>query len=359
MVTLQGWSDRQGDRQQWYESDDKLFPAHHQPAILIDMLRSRDICSHKILRGTGVFYEDILGGQSLLSEAQGLTLATNASKLNDEPEMAFRWGASWWPGHYGAASGLLSHACSLRDALQSLQDFRSTLCPWAIPHVVIDDRHCYIYWLNLSGSGAERFLTEAAMSAMTSYSRWMSGERLPWKYGFSYSRPAHDEQYQVNLGSDLWFGLGVDVMFIDRHWLDCSWSRGSATAWQVSRAECHASITMPSVSLPEYVYRTLLQNIRQPFALPDMADHLGMSSATLKRKLGKHGCRFQQLQDQARLQMSLYLLHVYGWNNEQVADHLCFNDTTNFRRAFKRWVGVTPSDSRSHTNLFSGSELAG
>ncbi len=343
----------------WYESDDKLFAAHHQPALLIDLLRSRDVCSHKILRGTGLFYDDILKGQSRISESQGLGLVANANKLNAEAELSFRWGSSWWPGHYGAASSLLGNAGNLNEALDALQQYRSLLTPWIIPHVVVDDRYCYVYWLNLSGSGAERFLVEAAMSALTSYSRWMSDSRLPWKFGFSYSCPPHEEQYRVNLGNELWFNLGVDVMFIDKRWLNARWPRGSATAFQVARAECVAQIDFPEMSLPEYVYRTLLKQIQQPFNLPDMAAQLGMSPATLKRKLGKHGSSFQRLQDMARLQMSLYLLHVCGWNNEQVAAHLNFNDATNFRRAFKRWAGVTPSDSRNQFNLFGNDLITG
>jgi len=44
-------------------------------------------------------------------------------------------------------------------------------------------------------------------------------------------------------------------------------------------------------------------------------------------------------------------------NNEQVAAHLHFNDITNFRRAFKRWTGLTPSDSRQQFLLMPDSAL--
>ncbi|WP_221799703.1 AraC family transcriptional regulator [Oceanobacter mangrovi] len=336
----------------WYESDERIFAAHHQPAMLIDMLRSRDICSHKILRGTGLFYEDLLAGQVLISENQGLALVANAGKLSNEPEISFRWGSSWWPGHYGAPSALLGNAGCLRDALDALSNHRVQLSPWAVPHIQTDDRYCYVYWLTLSEASASPFLIEAAMSALASYSRWMSGERSPWRFGFAYSRPTYDEQYTVNLGDQLAFDLGVNVMFIERQWIDKPWSRGSETARQAAWRESLLLTDRAKVSLAEHVYQLLLRHVQEPVSLPDVADMLAMSSATLKRKLGKQGCRFQQLQDQARLQMSLYLLHVRGWNNEQVAAHLNFNDSTNFRRAFKRWVGVTPSDARSRVSLF-------
>jgi AraC-like DNA-binding protein len=337
----------------WYECDERIFAAHYQPALLIDLLRSGGLCSHKILRGTGLFYDDILQGQVMMSATQAGLLVSNASKLGKDPGLSFRWGASCWPGHYDSASSLLGNAGSLREALSALVHYRRILSPWATPFVVTDERYCYVHWLTLGHMGERRFLIEAAMSALTSFSRWMSGERLPWRYGFSDSRPDYEEQYQVNFGSQLWFDLGVDVMVIERHWLDRPWPRGSATAYQVAQRQCESGLAnLPASSLPEQVYRLLLERVQEPLTLPDMAGRLAMSPATLKRKLGKHGCHFQQLQDQARLHMSLYLLHVCGWNNEQVAAHLNFNDSTNFRRAFKRWVGITPSDSRSRFSLF-------
>ncbi len=61
-----------------------------------------------------------------------------------------------------------------------------------------------------------------------------------------------------------------------------------------------------------------------------------MSASTLKRKLQKHDTHFQEQLDQARKHVALYLYQVRGYGNEEVAAYLQFNDTTNFRRSFKR-----------------------
>ena len=39
----------------WYETDSRFIPGHYQPATLIDLALSRDIDSHRLLRGTGLF----------------------------------------------------------------------------------------------------------------------------------------------------------------------------------------------------------------------------------------------------------------------------------------------------------------
>ena len=68
--------------------------------------------------------------------------------------------------------------------------------------------------------------------------------------------------------------------------------------------------------------------------------------ATFKRKLKQHGSSFQELQDQLRKQQAVYWLQLQGLNNEESAIKMEFSDIPNFRRAVKRWTGLTPSQLR-------------
>jgi hypothetical protein len=47
----------------WYGWDSRFIAAHHQPAVLLDLALSRGIDSHALLRGSGLFYEDIASGR--------------------------------------------------------------------------------------------------------------------------------------------------------------------------------------------------------------------------------------------------------------------------------------------------------
>ncbi|MAD46403.1 MAG: AraC family transcriptional regulator [Oceanospirillaceae bacterium] len=344
----------------WYECDEKYLPAHYQPALLLDLLLARDISSHKVLRGTGLFYDDILAGKQKVSANQLKTLIATGCKLSPEPDLSFRWGDNLWPGHYGSGSQLLSNAPDLRHALKALVNYRRFLSPLLAPRIVEDERYCYVQWLDSVGLQEQhRFMVETTMMALTSMSRWLAGRALPWRYGFSYGQPAWYEEYAVHFGaSGLQFGLGADVMIIEKKWLDMRWPRGSETAF---RAEWQQAELMhrdqPRDGFCEAVYHWLLANLESGSSLSAAAQAFAMSPATFKRKLKKHNSQFQQLQDMARLHVCLYLLHIKGMNNEQVAARLHFNDTTNFRRAFKRWTGLTPSDSRQQFLLMPDSAV--
>lgn len=78
----------------------------------------------------------------------------------------------------------------------------------------------------------------------------------------------------------------------------------------------------------------------------------GVSPATLKRHLARHGSHFQAGLDLVRAHKAIYLFQAHGYANEAVAAYLGFHDATNFHRSFKRWTGQTPQLLRHALALF-------
>lgn len=330
----------------WYECDTRFIAAHYQPATLIDLAISRDVDSHRLLRGTGLFHDDILAGQLRISAQQFIRLIDNSQRELAADDSSFLFGQRLLPGHYDAASHALLHAGNLHEALRLLVRQRAVLSPLLAPRLLVDEQHAYLYWLDACGCGEQRrFLVEASMTAVSAASRWLSGERLPWQYQFSHAQPRYIEQYWLNLGEAVHFERQVDVMSIAREYLHRPWPQASATVGQVARQRSQEQLHQLGVqaSLLDRVYAHLQANIRQPLNLDAVAQAFEMSPATLKRKLQKHGTHFQEQLDLARKHVALYLYQVKGYSNEEVAGYLQFHDTTNFRRSFKRWTGFSPS----------------
>jgi AraC-like DNA-binding protein len=329
-----------------YECDSRFIAAHYQPAALLDLALGRDIDSHRLLRGTGLFHDDILAGQVRISPRQFLQLIENAQHLLDADDSSFLFGQRLLPGHYGAASDALRHATSLHQALTLLVEQRALLSPLLAPRLLIDQHNAYLYWLDSCGSGEQRrFLLEASMTAVYASSRWLSGEKLPWQCSFSHAQPRYIEQYWVNLGEQVQFERQVDMMSIPRHYLHQPWPMASATVGQVAQQQSQRQLSELgfNASLLDQLYDYLQAHIRQPLSLERAAQAFDMSPATLKRKLHKHGTHFQEQLDLVRKHVALYLYQARGYSNDDVAGYLRFQDTTNFRRSFKRWTGFSPS----------------
>ncbi|WP_411388107.1 AraC family transcriptional regulator ligand-binding domain-containing protein [Pseudomonas sp. MPB23] len=330
----------------WYESDSRFIPGHYQPATLIDLALSRDIDSHRLLRGTGLFHEDILAGHACLSPQQFLGLIGNSRKLLDADDSSFLFGQRLLPGYYGAASHALGHAQNLHQALEILIQQQVLLSPLVTLQLELDEHHAYLYWLDSCGAGEHwRFLLEASMTSLVAMSQWLGGQRLPWVCSFSHAEPRYVEQYWVHLGETTRFERPLDMMCIPRHYLTDAWPGASATAGQVARRQAREQIEQLgfAASFLDCLYEYLHDQVRQPPSLEQAAQAFAMSPATLKRKLHKHDTGFQQQVDRVRKQVALHLYQVKGYSNDEVAAYLNFNDAANFRRSFKRWTGSTPN----------------
>ena len=74
-----------------------------------------------------------------------------------------------------------------------------------------------------------------------------------------------------------------------------------------------------------------------------VASELGMTRATLYRRLRAEGVTFQELLEGKRRQLAIRYLGVERSSAKSVAYRLGFSEPAAFSRAFKRWTGVSPS----------------
>ncbi|MCF5601251.1 helix-turn-helix domain-containing protein [Pseudomonas syringae] len=330
----------------WYEADSRFIPGHYQPATLIDLALSRGIDSHRLLKGTSLFYEDIVAGKTRLSPHQFFALIGNAQRQMEADDTSFLFGQRLFPGHYGAAGHALRHAQSLHQALEVLICQQALLSPLLTPRLELDEHFAYLYWLDNCGAGEQqRFLLEASMTALVAMSQQLGGERLPWECSVCHEEPRYVEQYWVHLGENTLFGRPLNMMRLPRHYLTRSWPGASPIAAQVARQEAAQQLAALGMqaSLLDRLHDHLRHHVRDAVGLDQVAQAFAMSPATLKRKLQKHGTSFQAQHDLARKHVALYLYQIKGMSNEAVAEYLNFNDPANFRRSFKRWTGSTPT----------------
>lgn len=81
-------------------------------------------------------------------------------------------------------------------------------------------------------------------------------------------------------------------------------------------------------------------------SLADAADELGMSLRSLHRLLSREGIDYSQLADRHRQERAQRMLRQ-GASTQAVAEAVGFSDSRCFRRAFRRWTGMAPSEYRA------------
>ena len=92
----------------------------------------------------------------------------------------------------------------------------------------------------------------------------------------------------------------------------------------------------------------LVQNLAKGAAsFGDIAQHLGMSSKTLERRLSQHGASYRELLDGIRSDLAKHYLENTDLRLQQIAYLLGYSESAPLARAFKRWTGSTPIQYRN------------
>jgi AraC-like DNA-binding protein len=127
-------------------------------------------------------------------------------------------------------------------------------------------------------------------------------------------------------------------------------------AYELANKECHAFLKKVQVSKTNDNIASLVSHLIQSrlsngdektgyyLQQENIALVLGVSSSTLNRRLKLAGVSFQELLDGVREQVSCFYLKQGDVSVKHVASKLGYRDVANFRRAFKRWTGLSPSE---------------
>lgn len=87
-------------------------------------------------------------------------------------------------------------------------------------------------------------------------------------------------------------------------------------------------------------------NMHKEHSAEALAEHLCMSPRTLRRKLLEQGTSFRDLVNEIRAEAAKKLIIKTRLTMEDIANSVGYNDVSNFRAAFKKWTGQTPSSLR-------------
>ena len=86
-------------------------------------------------------------------------------------------------------------------------------------------------------------------------------------------------------------------------------------------------------------------------SMSETGSRLGMSVATLRRRLEEEGVTFSSIVDDVRKSLSKQYLGDAALSVTEIAFLLGFSSVTAFGRAFKRWTGVSPIAYRGRASV--------
>jgi AraC-like DNA-binding protein len=195
----------------------------------------------------------------------------------------------------------------------------------------------------------QQFLVEEAFASFLQIARGLVGNSFaPQRIDLSYAAPSYAAEYSRVFQCPVLFGQKTNAFVSDIEWI----AKPLLTYDPLSHrqalefVELSFSRERENVDLFESVERVVRQNLKSLPTFSEIAQKLCLSERTLRRRLADKGVSYQSLLDMVRKNRTLEMLENPKLSIEQIALEVGFSDSHNFRRAFKRWTGSTPSEMR-------------
>lgn len=245
----------------------------------------------------------------------------------------------------------LMNCPTAKEALNLLLHYQRALMPHIsislLPHGEDFSLVCHAKHLD---SRHERFDVESFFVTVRNCTEALfPGASKEQSYLFDFPAPAYQHRYKELLGDKLEFSASNNAIIITADLLAREIEQANPVNEAIYRQQCDelSSQLAGSSLISLKVQQILLRHRGQFLNAPQVADKLNMSESSLRRKLRAEGRSFQQLLNDLRSHLAQLYLRKTQLSVAEVGRIIGFEDVANFRKAFVRWCGQTPSEWRS------------
>ena len=287
--------------------------------------------------------------QAVLAGADSLVLLETAVELAGDPCLAIRLGQGVGIASYGAFGFALMSCANLRESILLLLRYGKVFFE---PNWESHDHDGGLFLrLNLTvGTPAQQMLvTELCVSQLSFVGSSLHRGRLEGaELHFNFPRPPHSACYKSALNAAVKFDCEHSQLFLPAQVLDMPVRTANPSEHVVFHQQCEEMLRgLKSVEKTTAAVRQLLiQSAGEFLDIAQVADSLHVSERTLRRRLEAESTSFRSTFEEVRDLLAREYLAGTDLTVAEIAHLLDYSETVNFRRAFVRWNGVTPSQYR-------------
>lgn len=306
----------------------------------------------QLLQFTQLSIERFMQDETLLSAKQLVQILQNSIAITEHSDFGLRLGKRLIPTTHGAMGLLVNSSPNLMIALNAFQEFIPTRISFARLNLECTNQRVNVslhFDLQLP-EDVLRLLSETCAVILYECAEFIVGHSIAdTEIFFSHKEPHYSEKYAQYLWGRYHFSAPeIKVSF---PLSECEIANASANhdSYVLAMRQCESMLQQLKPAQHSYIY--LIQKLMLSSSLNELHEEqiaatLFMSKRTLARKLANDGTSFREIRDSIlSKQASIYLLES-DLSVEAIASLLNYHDSSNFRRAFKRWFGITPSEYR-------------
>jgi len=271
-------------------------------------------------------------------------LVERARSLSGEPAIGFHMGMRMRVPAHGYVGFAAMTAGTLREAVELATRYAPTRTSALRLQFALTGDQAILSIEELANFGAVRdCILMALVVGLWQIAEALTGQSLRGSAEYPFPEPSYAARISSSAFNVRYHQPRAALCF-DSALLGTPLRMANPAALELAREQCERALeALDPHDLSARVREALPRRDGGFHSLEEVAERLGVSTRTLKRKLKVEGQAFSDLLDELALEHARALLRQPALTIEQVAERLGYSDVSNFGRAFRRWTGLSPA----------------
>lgn len=306
----------------------------------------------RLLAGTGVPVSALLSDDFLLSGHQQIQILSNALDISGDPAFGLYFGQKLTPPTHGPLGFLVHSSPTLIAGLNAFKNYvplRMNLTQIEI-NTSKDWLRCELYADPRVGQKLYRLFNEALFLTLLSISEFILARPLTDAVlNVTYPAPSYQKLYEEVCPCKVNFSQSESSLLIPISLMHTANASADHINYEHALSQCRGlleELKTEQSSTHNRVRKLLLTNPNHQMLEADVAALLFVSQRTLARRLAEEGVTFRQVREEVLASLATGYLGNTTLSIDAISGLLNYHDSSNFRRAFKRWFGQPPEQYR-------------
>ncbi len=325
---------------------DTISPVYAR--LVLREMERRELNTGAFFAGTSLDRDELLRGGDIAIGDFLHFLRMGDQSLGGE-RLGFLLGRQMHVFAMGPVGAGLAPAPSLRDGLQLLESVSRLHATYIDIRARSTMEGLTVTILYAQETGyVERFHTQTAIALLQQYMETLTGETVrDARYRVALPEPSNRQDYSDVINGSISFGADANEVDVPQRLLDMPSPYYHAALWREAQVSLARSLKARSSTrgTPYSQHIAALLRTSEP-PLPELGDvarDLHISERTLNRRLLAEQVSFRELKSAALIGRAREYLTDTQYSIEAIAQELGYNDAANFRRAFRKHEGCSPS----------------
>lgn len=326
------------------------------PALMIKMCTNNGIEQDLLLDKTGIPPEILKDPSARLAYRQMLPLLENFITYFPSKHPGIDLGMTININQFGMLGYAILSCPDLMEALVLCHKYHMLVEP-AFNFEIID--HGDIIAIPLASyiphNNIHNMVSDIFAVSFIQLSKFLTGcsDIRPLEMRFNYPRPDDIEKHQLNCDCPVVFDQPRTEIIVSKTVLKQPLIMADQVTASMAEAQCSELLARFGARevLIVKVRRIILAKPGIFPSVDEVADQLAISTRTLGRSLRDIGTSYQRILDDIRKEISIEYLCSSHLPVEEIAALTGYSDPSNFRKAFRRWTGRTPSSYRNNNTV--------